>query len=245
VSEVEKKKRSTPEHAAAKGPSREAETSLPNVLLVDDQPARLLTYESILEGVGVNCVRAHSGKEALDKLLKQSYAVILLDVMMPDMDGFETASLIRQHPRFEHTPIIFVTGVQVSEINQLKGYEVGAIDYISIPLVPEILRSKVALLVELYKRRAELERLNRELEIARAALETERNRALESNEDLRREREQRYRAVFEHPTELTVVLEARRDGDGQITDWIYRDANSNALRLLGRSHDQVIGHPLR
>ncbi|HEV8444294.1 MAG TPA: response regulator [Steroidobacteraceae bacterium] len=245
MSEVEKKKRSTPEHAAAKGASREAETSLPNVLLVDDQPARLLTYESILEGVGVNCVRAHSGKEALDKLLKQSYAVILLDVMMPDMDGFETASLIRQHPRFEHTPIIFVTGVQVSEINQLKGYEVGAIDYISIPLVPEILRSKVALLVELYKRRAELERLNRELEIARAALETERNRALESNEDLRREREQRYRAVFEHPTELTVVLEARRDGDGQITDWIYRDANSNALKLLGRSHDQVIGHPLR
>src|SRR4051812_16660569 len=165
--------------------------------------------------------------------------------MMPDMDGFETASLIRQHPRFEHTPIIFVTGVQVSEINQLRGYEVGAIDYVSIPLVPEILRSKVALLVELYKRRAELERLNRELESARAALETERNRAVESNEDLRREREQRYRAVFEHPTEITVVLEAQRDAEGHISEWIYRDANSNALRLLGRSYEQVIGRSLR
>lgn len=219
--------------------------ALPNVLLVDDQPARLLTYESILDGVGVNCVRAQSGKEALDKLLKQSFAVILLDVMMPDMDGFETASLIRQHPRFEHTPIIFVTGLEVSEIDQLKGYEVGAIDYISVPLVPEILRSKVALLVELYKRRAELESLNRELEQARAALESDRNRALESNEDLRREREQRYRAVFEHPTELTVVLEAERDAAGKIVDWIYRDANSNALALLGRTREQVIGRTLR
>src|SRR4029079_7615724 len=180
----------------------------------------------------------------LEKLLKQSFAVILLDVMMPDMDGFETASLIRQHPRCEHTPIIFVTGLEVSEIDQLKGYEVGAIDYISVPLVPEILRSKVALLVELYKRRAELERLNRELETARAALETERNRALESNEDLRRERERRHLAVFEHPTEMTVVLEAERDAQGQIVDWIYRDANLNALTLLGRSHDQVVGRSL-
>ena len=107
--------------------------------------------------------------------------------------------------------------------------------------MPEILRSKVALLVELYKRRAELERLNRELENARSALETERNRALESNEDLRREREQRYRAVFEHPSEMTVVLEAERDAQGQIVDWIYRDANSNALSLLGRTPRQVIG----
>src|SRR3954471_8331165 len=175
--------------------ARETESSLPNVLLVDDQPARLLTYESILEGVGVNCVRAHSGKDALDKLLKQSFAVILLDVIMPDMDGFETASLIRQHPRFEHTPIIFVTGVQVSEINQLKGYEVGAIDYISIPLVPEILRSKVALLVELYKRRAELEVLNRELEATRIRLEIERNKTLADSQAQLLEREERYRAI--------------------------------------------------
>lgn len=214
------------------------------MLLVDDQPARLLTYESILEGVGVTCVRAHSGREALDKLLKQSFAVILLDVVMPEMDGFETANLIRQHPRFEHTPIIFVTGMEATEIHQLRMYEAGAIDYIQVPLVPEILRSKVALLVELYKRRAELERLNRELEQARAALEQERNLALESNEGLRRDRERRYHAVFEHPTELAVVLEAVRDAYGKVIDWTYLDINSNALGLLKLPKDQVLGRQL-
>jgi DNA-binding response OmpR family regulator len=203
--------------------------------VVDDVPANVKLLEARLSAEYFDVLTASNGAEALAICARAECDLILLDVMMPDMDGFETASLIRQHPRFEHTPIIFVTGVEVSEINQLRGYEVGAIDYISIPLVPEILRSKVALLVELYKRRAELERLNRDLEMARAALETERNRAIESNEGLRREREQRYRAVFEHPTELTVVLEAQRDADGNIVDWIYRDANSNALSLLGRS----------
>ena len=152
-------------------------TPRPSVLLVDDQPARLLTYEAILSGVGVDCVRALSGKEALDKPLRSSFALILLDVSMPEMDGFETARLIREHPRFEHTPIIFVTGVHVSQLDSLRGYEVGAIDYISVPIVPEILRSKVALLVELYRRRAELEMLNRDLESTRARLEAERRRA--------------------------------------------------------------------
>jgi signal transduction histidine kinase/DNA-binding response OmpR family regulator len=151
-----------------------ASEALPLVLLVDDQPARLLTYESVLSGVGVTCVRALSGEEALGRLLKQTFALILLDVSMPGMDGFETARAIREHPRFERTPIIFVTGVHVSEIDTLRGYEVGAIDYISVPLVPEILRSKVALLVELYKRRTELDGLNRALESARRELEQER-----------------------------------------------------------------------
>jgi len=239
LSTVEKNLKQTIQHTPAQGSN-----AAPNVLLVDDQPARLLTYESILEGVGVNCVRAQSGKDALDKLLKQTFAVILLDVVMPDMDGVETAHLIRQHPRFEHTPIIFVTGMEATEINQLKMYEAGAIDYIQVPVVPDILRSKVALLVELYKRRAELERLNRELEQARAALELERNVALESNEDLRRERERRYHAVFEHPTEHAVVLEAVRDAQGRVVDWQYLDINSNALAMLGRAKDAVLGKRL-
>ena len=92
-----------------------ADSANPAVLLVDDQPARLLTYESLLSGVGVTCVRALSGEEALSRLLKQSFALILLDVSMPGMDGFETARMIREHPRFERTPIIFVTGVHVSQ----------------------------------------------------------------------------------------------------------------------------------
>ena len=140
----------------------------PCILLVDDQPARLLTYESVLSGLEVHCIKALSGEEALKKLLEQEFAVILLDVNMPGMDGFEVARAIREHPRLERTPIIFVTGVNVGELDRLKGYEVGAIDYIEVPVVPEILRSKVAVLTELYQRRQALIALNRELSEARA-----------------------------------------------------------------------------
>lgn len=209
----------------------------PSVLLVDDQPARLLTYESLLSGVGVTCVRALSGEEALSRLLKQSFALILLDVSMPGMDGFETARMIREHPRFERTPIIFVTGVHVSELDSLRGYEVGAIDYISVPVVPEILRSKVALLVELYRRRKELEALNRTLEATRAQLEVERHAE-------QRESEARYRAIFENPMALTVVIRALRDEADEVIDWEYLEANQNALRVFNRTYDQLVGKRL-
>lgn len=216
----------------------------PRILLVDDQPARLLTYEAILEGVGVECVRAHSGREALERLLQQQFAVIILDVSMPEMDGFETAALIREHPRYERTPLIFVTGIHISELDRARGYEVGAIDYIQIPIVPEILRSKVALLVELYRRRTQLELLNRELEEAHAKLELERNTAVAAHRDATRENEERYRAIFEHPTELIVVLNAVRDSTGTILDWRYLDANTNSLQFLGRSRQELLGRTL-
>jgi PAS domain S-box-containing protein len=209
----------------------------PSVLLVDDQPARLLTYESLLSGVGVTCARALSGEEALTRLLKQSFALILLDVSMPGMDGFETARMIREHPRFERTPIIFVTGVHISQLDTLRGYDVGAIDYISVPVVPEILRSKVALLVELYRRRKELEVLNRTLETTRAQLEVERQAQ-------QRESEARYRAIFENPMALTVVIRAVRDEAGEVVDWEYLEANQNALRVFGRTYDQLVGKRL-
>ncbi len=141
-----------------------------NILLVDDQPARLLTYQTILEQLGQNLVCASSGLEALEKLMKDEFAVVLLDVSMPDMDGFEAASLIHEHPRFEKTPIIFVTGVHVTELDRLKGYKLGAVDYVSIPVVPEILRSKVSVLVELYTKRRELREANRSLEEANKRL---------------------------------------------------------------------------
>src|SRR6202046_1803017 len=128
-----------------------------NVLLVDDQPARLLTYESILSDLGQNLVRAGSGLEALEKLMRDEFAVVRLDVSMPEMDGFEAATLIHQHPRFEKTPIIFVTGVHVSELDRLTGYKVGAVDYVSIPVVPEVLRSQVTVLIELYTKRRTLQ----------------------------------------------------------------------------------------
>jgi signal transduction histidine kinase len=131
-----------------------------NILLVDDQPARLLSYESILRDLGQNLVSVRSGREALERLMSNDYAVVLLDVNMPDMDGFEIAQLIHEHPRFERIPIIFVTGVHVGELDRLRGYELGAVDYVSIPIVPAILRSKVQVLVELYCQRRELQRLN-------------------------------------------------------------------------------------
>src|SRR5689334_9009965 len=148
-------------------------TSRARILLVDDQPSRLLTYESILSGLGVECVWAFSGTEALGRLLKDDFAVILLDVNMPGMDGFEVARMVREHPRLERTPIIFVTAINVTELDQLRGYEVGAIDYISVPVVPEILRSKVAVLVELHRRRSELQHVNHALAEARAQRDAE------------------------------------------------------------------------
>jgi CheY-like chemotaxis protein len=131
-----------------------------NILLVDDMPARLLTYEAILGSLDQNLVRAQSGEEALAKLLEMEVATILLDVSMPGMDGFETAAMIRGHPRSAQTPIIFVTGVHLTEIDRLRGYEMGAVDYVSVPVMPEILRGKVQVLVQLYLQRRELTRLN-------------------------------------------------------------------------------------
>ena len=141
-----------------------------NILLVDDQPGRLLSYEAILKELGQNLVTARSGLEALERLMQDEYAVVLLDVSMPGMDGFETASLIHEHPRFERTPIIFVTGVHINELDRMKAYKLGAVDYVLIPVVPEILRSKVAVLVELHQQRRELQQLNSTLAQAHAQL---------------------------------------------------------------------------
>jgi signal transduction histidine kinase len=205
-----------------------------SILLVDDQPARLLSYEAILLGLGVQCVRALSGAQALERLLEQEFAAILLDVHMPEMDGFEVARLVREHPRMERTPIIFVTAVNVSELDRLKGYELGAIDYIAVPVVPEILRSKVAVLVELHQRRGQLKAVNAALSVARAQLDAEHQKALA-------ERDAQLQAIFEHPTDLTAILKAERDASGQIVDWIYVSANRNATALLNLPREQVIG----
>ena len=134
-----------------------------NILLVDDQPGKLLSYEAILADLGENLVAVNSGREALQCLLKDEYALILLDVVMPEMDGFETARLIRERPRLERTPIIFLTAYSSSELDRLKGYELGAVDFVFAPIVPEILRAKVSALVELYRIRRELARTNEQL----------------------------------------------------------------------------------
>jgi len=134
-----------------------------NILMVDDQPAKLLTYEAILRELGENLIKANSGKEALAVLLKTDVAVVMLDVSMPEIDGFELAQMIRQHPRFHKTAIIFVSAVNLTDLDRLKGYALGAVDYISVPVVPQLLRAKVSVFVELQRKAKQTEELNSQL----------------------------------------------------------------------------------
>ncbi len=135
-----------------------------NVLLVDDQPAKLLANEEILRGLGENLIKASSAREALDFLLKNDAAIILIDVCMPDLDGFQLAAMIRDHPRFHKTAIIFISAIQVTDVDRLRGYEMGAVDYVPVPVVPAVLRAKVKVFAELYRKTRQLELLNAELE---------------------------------------------------------------------------------
>src|SRR5215218_5061700 len=157
-----------------------------NILLVDDQPAKLLSYEVILKELNENLIKASSGTEALEHLLKSEVAVVLLDVCMPDLDGFQLAAMIREHPRFAKTAMIFISAIQVTDIDRLRGYEMGAVDYVPVPVVPEVLRAKIKVFAELYRKTRQLERLNVELEdrvrARTAELEESHARLLESEQ---------------------------------------------------------------
>ena len=159
------------------------ETDRINILMVDDQPSKLLSYEAILTGLGENLIKAGSAREALEILLKTEVAVVLMDVSMPELDGFELAEIIHQHPRYQRTAIIFVSGIHISDIDRVKAYERGAVDYVSVPVVPEILRAKVSVFIELYRKTRQLEQMNQELE-TRVAERTEELR--QQNEELKR-----------------------------------------------------------
>jgi two-component sensor histidine kinase/DNA-binding response OmpR family regulator len=135
-----------------------------NILLVDDQPGKLLSHEVMLEELGEKLIKTSSAKEALEALLKTDVAVILIDVCMPELDGFELAAMIRDHPRFQRTSIIFISAIHISEADSLRGYDAGAVDYVSVPVVPEVLRAKVRVFCELHRKTKLLERLNAELE---------------------------------------------------------------------------------
>ena len=147
-----------------------------NVLLVDDHPENLLALEAILSPLNQNLVRAHSGQEALRCLLHQDFAVILLDVQMPDMDGFETATLIRQRVRSQLTPIIFLTAFSSSDQLMSKGYSLGAVDYLLKPIEPDILISKVTVFVDLFRKTAEIKRQATQLAAINAELRTSEER---------------------------------------------------------------------
>jgi CheY-like chemotaxis protein len=171
-----------------------------NILMVDDQPAKLMSYEAILGELGENLIKASSGREALEFLLKHDVAVVLMDVSMPEMDGFEMAEIIRQHPRFQKTAIIFISAVHLTELDKLKGYERGAVDYISVPVVPEVLRAKVTVFAELHRKTRQLERLNHGLE----------QRVLERTDELR-ESEIQFRTLANSIPQLAWM--AKPDGE--------------------------------
>jgi PAS domain S-box-containing protein len=159
-----------------------------NILLVDDQPAKLLSYEAILREIDENLLKASSGREALEHLLKTDIAVVLMDVCMPELDGFELAAMIRDHPRFRKTAIIFISAIHLTDVDRLRGYEMGAVDYVPVPVIPEVLRAKVKIFAELYRKSRQLEQLNAELErrVADRTAELERStRRLQQSEDRR------------------------------------------------------------
>ncbi|HWE79707.1 MAG TPA: response regulator [Pseudolabrys sp.] len=164
-----------------------------NILLVDDQPAKLLSYEVVLRDLDENLIQASSATEALEILLKNDIAIVLVDVCMPDLDGFELAAMIRDHPRFQRTAIIFISAIHLTDTDYLRGYEMGGVDYVPVPVVPELLRAKVKVFAELYRKTRQLEQLNRELE-KRVA---DRTAELEASSLLLQESEQQLRLATE------------------------------------------------
>jgi PAS domain S-box-containing protein len=158
-----------------------------NVLLVDDQPAKLLAYETVLHDLGENLIKASSAREALQTLLKTDVAILLIDVCMPELDGFQLAAMIREHPRFQQTAIIFVSAIHMSDVDRIRGYEMGAVDYVPVPVIPEVLRAKVKVFAELFRKTRQLEQLNADLE-RRVA---ERTAELEASNARLRESERR------------------------------------------------------
>lgn len=199
-----------------------------NILMVDDQPGKLLSYEAILDDLGERLIKATSGREALEQLLKNEIAVVLMDVNMPEIDGFELAELIRQHPRYQKIAIIFISAVRLTDLDRLKGYESGAVDYIPVPVIPEILRAKVSVFADLYRKTRELEILNHELE----RRVEERTAEVQANAARLRESEERFRVIMQNTSAVIYLI----DDEGRCLQ-----VNRGFEQVFGVTNDEARG----
>jgi PAS domain S-box-containing protein len=201
------------------------------VLLVDDSPAKLLTLEVMLAGLGANLLKANSAIDAFQLLLKSDVALILTDVSMPTMNGLEFAKMVRSHPRFSSTPIIFVSALAQSELDQLQGYASGAVDYVNVPVAAELLRAKIRVFLELHRKQ-------RELELLKAGLEhrvAERTSQLESSNSRLAQSEARYRILVENASDIVSMLDL---------DFRFVAVNPAIERILGYTPEEIVGTSL-
>lgn len=209
------------------GIARVSETDHVGILVVDDQPAKLLSYAVVLADIGATLITASSACEAFERLLKNDIALVLIDVCMPDLDGFELAALIREHPRFQRMAIIFVSAALHSDLYRLRGYELGALDYIAVPVMPQLLRAKVKVFLDLYRKTRQLKQFGAQLE----------QRVRERTAELTRCHQELARRVEERTRErewavAQLHLARQRESLGQLAE-VSHDFNNLLMAISG------------